>query len=80
MDFLYDSNIVVSITFFLFFGLLAYLGVHKLILKGLDDRAARSERQRWRGHDRVTRGEPVARWRRRRGVLEPVELPPLPVD
>lgn len=41
MDFLYDSNVVVSITFFLFFGLLAYLGVHKLIIKALDERATR---------------------------------------
>ena len=41
----------------------------------LAEQAARSEQQRWRGHDRVTRGEPVARWRRRRGALVPVELP-----
>lgn len=41
MDILYDSDVVVSITFILFFGLLAYFGVHKLIIKGLDDRAAR---------------------------------------
>lgn len=40
MDFLYNSTIVVGISFFLFLALLGYLGVHKILGKMLDDRAA----------------------------------------
>lgn len=36
---LYDSNFVVGISFVLFFALLAYLGVHKMLGKLLDTRA-----------------------------------------
>ena len=35
----YDSNIVVGISFVLFFGMLAYLGVHKFLGQKLDERA-----------------------------------------
>ena len=35
----YDSNIVVGISFVLFFALLAYLGVHKFLGQKLDERA-----------------------------------------
>jgi F-type H+-transporting ATPase subunit b len=41
MSLFYDSHFVVGIAFFLFLGLLAYLGVHKFLAKALDDRAAR---------------------------------------
>ena len=41
MELLQDSNVVVTITFLLFFGLLAYLGVHKFLIKTLDTRAER---------------------------------------
>ncbi|MEO1493470.1 MAG: ATP F0F1 synthase subunit B [Pseudomonadota bacterium] len=41
MNPLYDSNIVVAISLALFFGLLWYAGVHKLIGSMLDDRAAK---------------------------------------
>jgi len=41
MDFLYNSNIVVAISFTLFFAVLLYYGVHKMLLKALDDRADR---------------------------------------
>ena len=41
MSLLYDSHFVVGISFFLFFGLLAYLRVHKLLAGKLDDRADR---------------------------------------
>ena len=36
---LYDSNIVVGISFVLFFGLLGYLGVYKMLGQKLDERA-----------------------------------------
>lgn len=39
MDFLYDTNIVTAISFVLFFALLAYLGVHKMLGGLLDKRA-----------------------------------------
>lgn len=39
MEIFYDSNIVVAISFFLFFALLAYLGVHKFVIGALDKRA-----------------------------------------
>ena len=39
MEIFYDSNVVVALSFFLFFALLAYLGVHKFIGKALDNRA-----------------------------------------
>ncbi|MEM7057670.1 MAG: ATP F0F1 synthase subunit B [Pseudomonadota bacterium] len=39
MEIFYDSNVVVALSFFLFFGLLAYLGVHKFVLGALDKRA-----------------------------------------
>lgn len=38
-DFLYNSTYAVAISLFLFIGLLAYLGVHKVIGKKLDERA-----------------------------------------
>src|SRR6056297_1595261 len=41
MPIYYDSNVVVLISFVLFFAILGYYGVHKLIFKTLDDRAAR---------------------------------------
>jgi len=41
MSLFHDSHFVVGVAFFLFLGLLAYLGVHKLIGKALDERAAR---------------------------------------
>jgi len=41
MSLLHDSHFVVAISFVLFFGLLAYLGVHKFLGKALDDRAGR---------------------------------------
>ncbi len=44
MSFLYDSNIVVAISLAIFFLILAYGGVHTLILKALDDRADRIRR------------------------------------
>lgn len=39
MEIFYNSTFVVAISFFLFIGLLGYLGVHKFIAKALDDRA-----------------------------------------
>lgn len=39
MEIFYDSNVVVAISFFLFFALLAYLGVHKFVIGALDKRA-----------------------------------------
>ncbi|MEL6476844.1 MAG: ATP F0F1 synthase subunit B [Pseudomonadota bacterium] len=39
MDFLYNTNIVVGISFVLFFALLYYLGVHKFLATKLDERA-----------------------------------------
>ena len=41
MSLLHDSYFVVGLSFVLFFGLLAYLGVHKFVLKALDGRAER---------------------------------------
>lgn len=41
MSLLNDSYFVVGLSFFLFFGLLAYLGVHKFVFKALDGRADR---------------------------------------
>ena len=41
MSLLNDSYFVVGLSFFLFFGLLAYLGVHKFVLGKLDERADR---------------------------------------
>jgi len=41
MSLLHDSHFVVAISFVLFFGLLAYLGVHKLLGGLLDQRADR---------------------------------------
>ncbi len=41
MSLLQDSHFVVGISFFLFFGLLAYLGVHKFLGRALDQRADR---------------------------------------
>ena len=39
MSIFYDTTITTGISFVLFFGLLAYFGVHKFIGKALDDRA-----------------------------------------
>ena len=41
MSLLNDSHFVVGISFFLFLGLLAYLGVHKLLASKLDERSDR---------------------------------------
>jgi len=41
MSLLNDSHFVVGLSFFLFLGLLAYLGVHKLLAGKLDERADR---------------------------------------
>ncbi len=41
MSLLQDSHFVVGISFVLFFGLLAYLGVHKFLAGALDQRADR---------------------------------------
>jgi F-type H+-transporting ATPase subunit b len=41
MSLLQDSHFVVGISFVVFFGLLAYLGVHKFLGRSLDDRAGR---------------------------------------
>lgn len=41
MSLLHDSYFVVGLSFFLFFALLAYLGVHKFVFKALDGRAER---------------------------------------
>ena len=41
MEFLNDTDIVVTIAFLVFLGLLLYLGVPKMIGKMLDDRADR---------------------------------------
>lgn len=41
MSLLQDSHFVVGISFVVFFGLLAYLGVHKVLGRALDDRAGR---------------------------------------
>ncbi len=41
MSLLYDSHFVVAVSFVLFFGLLAYLGVHKFLGRLLDQRADR---------------------------------------
>jgi len=41
MSLLNDSHFVVGLSFFLFFGLLAYLGVHKLLMAKLDERSDR---------------------------------------
>ena len=41
MSLLHDSHFVVGLSFVLFFGLLAYLGVHKFLGRALDDRAGR---------------------------------------
>ena len=45
MEFLYDSNVVVTISFTIFIGILDYVGVHKLLLKALDDRADRIRKE-----------------------------------
>lgn len=45
MEFLYDSNVVVTISFTLFIAILLYVGVHKFIIKSLDDRADRIKRE-----------------------------------
>ena len=39
MSLLYNSTFLVGVSFVLFFGLLAYLGVHKFLAKKLDERA-----------------------------------------
>jgi F-type H+-transporting ATPase subunit b len=39
MDIFYNTDFTVAISWFLFLGLLAYLGVHKLLGKKLDERA-----------------------------------------
>lgn len=39
MDIFYNSTFLVGVSFVLFLGLLAYLGVHKLLGKKLDERA-----------------------------------------
>jgi F-type H+-transporting ATPase subunit b len=41
MSLLHDSHFVVGIAFVLFFGLLGYLGVHRILLGKLDSRADR---------------------------------------
>ena len=41
MSLLNDSHFVVGLSFFLFLGLLAYLGVHKLLASKLDERSDR---------------------------------------
>lgn len=41
MSLFYDSHFVVGLAFFLFLGLLGYLGVHRFLAKALDDRADR---------------------------------------
>lgn len=41
MPFYYDSNVVVTISFLIFFGILGYVGVHRLIFRTLDARADR---------------------------------------
>ena len=41
MSLFQDSHFTVAVAFFLFLGLLAYLGVHRLVGKMLDDRAER---------------------------------------
>ena len=41
MSLLNDSHFVVGLSFFLFLGLLAYLGVHKLLMAKLDERSDR---------------------------------------
>lgn len=39
MSFFYDSNVVVTISFAIFIGIVVYMGVHHTILKALDARA-----------------------------------------
>lgn len=39
MSIFYDTNLMVAVSFLLFFGMLGYLGVHKMLGKMLDDRA-----------------------------------------
>ncbi len=41
MEIWYNSTFVVGVAFVLFLALLAYLGVHRLLAKALDERAAR---------------------------------------
>lgn len=41
MSIFYDSNVVVTVSFVIFFVILGYYGVHRLILDQLDKRAAR---------------------------------------
>jgi F-type H+-transporting ATPase subunit b len=41
MSIFHDSYFVVGLAFFMFLGLLVYLGVHKYLAKSLDDRADR---------------------------------------
>jgi F-type H+-transporting ATPase subunit b len=41
MSILYDSDVVVTISFVTFIGILGYYGIHKLLFKALDDRAAK---------------------------------------
>jgi len=41
MEILYKSDVVVTVSFVIFFAVLVYYGVHKLIFKSLDDRAVR---------------------------------------
>ncbi|MEM0990929.1 MAG: ATP F0F1 synthase subunit B [Pseudomonadota bacterium] len=41
MDILYNTSFMAAVSLFLFFGILAYFGVHKMIGKLLDDRAAK---------------------------------------
>ena len=45
MSLLQDSHFVVTISFVLFVGLLAYLGVHKFLARALDDRSDRIRAQ-----------------------------------
>lgn len=40
MDIVYNTSFMAGVSLFLFFALLAYLGVHKFLGKKLDDRAA----------------------------------------
>ena len=41
MDIFYNSNFVFLLALILFFGIIVYYGVHKLIFRGLDERAKR---------------------------------------
>ena len=50
MSLLQDSHFVVAVSFVLFFGLLAYLGVHKFLGRALDEVKSLGDRKKEADH------------------------------